>query len=155
MAGIFGSCRSVMLPSPSPACQQRGKGLQGGLFLLQTIPRAKKKIKKQGENVTGRHSPPLQSLPSPGSRAQSLLLAPRIAVYYYRREKKKQQPGRVWSAHPDFLPPALFLFSPLKKELYPLTLPCPGLARNPQHLGARRQPTSAAGGAGRRPGPAR
>lgn len=67
-------------------------------------------------------------------------------------EGEKKKIGRVWSAHPDFLPPALFLFSPLKKELYPLTLPCPGLARNPQHLGASRQPTAAGREAGRRPG---
>lgn len=57
----------------------KGKGAAGGV-----VPPTNRGLseKKQGENVTGRHTPPLQSLPYPGSRAQSLLLAPRIAVYY-------------------------------------------------------------------------
>lgn len=134
-----------MLPSPSLACQQRGKGLEGGLLLRQTIPRAKNK-EKMSRGVT-----PHLSIP-PVSRQPCPELAPcsQDCCLLSKRKKKGRQ---GLECYPDFLPPALFLFLPLKKEFYPLTLPCPGLARKPQHLGASRQPTAA--GRARGGGPAR
>lgn len=129
----------------------KGKGAGGGVYSsykpqkIKNKPRRKCRRSQQG--VTPDPSNP-SCIPAAVPRARSLLPGWLFTI----KGRKKKKKGTVWSAHPDFLPPALFLFSPLKKELYPLTLPCPGLARNPQHLGASRQPTAAGREAGRRPG---